>query len=79
VSRAARHLGNRAAVLIAHAATATISRHDLIESSYPLMAAMRVNMLFAALFVLINVFSAGYRLRTVRLGAKPTRPQNASG
>jgi hypothetical protein len=62
VSRSARHLGNRAAVSIAHAAVASISQHDLIDSSYPFMVAMQVNILFAALFVLINVFSAGYRL-----------------
>jgi hypothetical protein len=62
VSSSARNLGNRAAVSIAHAAVASISQHDLIDSSYPFMVAMQVNILFAALFVLINVFSVGCRL-----------------
>jgi hypothetical protein len=62
VARSARHFDNRGAVSIAHAAVAAISQRDLIDSSYPFVVAMQVNLLFAALFVLINVFSAGYPL-----------------
>jgi hypothetical protein len=62
VKKSARHLRNRGAVSIVHAAVAAISQHDLIDSGYPFMVGMQVNLLFAALFVLINVFSAGYRL-----------------
>jgi hypothetical protein len=62
VARSALLLDNRGAVSIVHVAVAGISQHDLIDSSYPFMVAMQVNILFAALFVLINVFSAGYRL-----------------
>jgi hypothetical protein len=62
VVRSAWFLNNRGAVSIVHAAVAAISQHDAIGSSYPFMVAMQVNLLFAALFVLINVFSAGYPL-----------------
>ena len=62
VAASAGVLNNRGAVSIVHAAVAAISQHDVIDSSYPFMVAMQVNLLFAALFVLINVFSAGYRL-----------------
>ncbi len=62
VAGSSQFLNNRGAVSIVHAAAAAISQHDVIDSSYPFMVAMQVNMLFAALFVLINVFSAGYRL-----------------
>jgi hypothetical protein len=62
VAKSAWHLEHRGAVSIVQAAVAAISRHDLIDSGYPFMVAMQVNILFAALFVLINVFSAGYRL-----------------
>jgi hypothetical protein len=62
VARSAWHLRSRGAVSIVHSAVAAISQHDMIDSSYPFMVAMQVNILFAALFVLINVFSAGYRL-----------------
>jgi hypothetical protein len=62
VAQSAWHLNNRGAVSIVHVAAAAISQQDLIGSSYPFMVAMQVNILFAALFVLINVFSAGYRL-----------------
>jgi hypothetical protein len=62
VARAAWFLGSRGAVSIAHAAVASISQRGVIDSSYPFLVAMQVNLLFAALFVLINVFAAGYRL-----------------
>ena len=62
VAKSAWHLENRGAVSIVHAAVAGIAQQDTVDSSYPFMVAMQVNMLFAALFVLINVFSAGYRL-----------------
>lgn len=62
VARSVWHLHNRGAVSIVHAAAAEIAMQETVESSYPFMVAMQVNMLFAALFVLINVFSAGYRL-----------------
>ena len=62
VAKSSWHLDNRGAVSIVHVAAAAISQNDLVESSYPFVVAMQVNILFAALFVLINVFSAGYRL-----------------
>ena len=62
VAKSAWHLNNRGAVSIVHVAAAAICQHDLIESSYPFVVAMQVNILFAALFVLINVFAAGHRL-----------------
>jgi hypothetical protein len=62
VAKGAWFLGSRGAVSIAHAAVASISQRDVVDSSYPFLVAMQVNLLFAALFVLINVFSAGYQL-----------------
>jgi hypothetical protein len=60
VARSALYLDNRGAVSIVHVAVAAISQQPVIDSSYAFMVAMQVNILFAALFVLINVFSAGY-------------------
>ena len=62
VAKSAWHLDNRGAVSIVHAAVAAIAHQETVDSGYPFMVAIQVNMLFAALFVLINVFSAGYRL-----------------
>jgi hypothetical protein len=60
--RAEWFLGKRGAVSITHAAVAAISRQGVIESTYPFMVGMQVNLLFAALFAFINVFSATHRL-----------------
>ena len=69
VAKAPRLL--RGSVSVVHAAVASLSQRDSIESSYPFMVMMQVNLLFAALFVLVNVFSAGYR-RSLILAAALT-------
>ena len=62
VARGNWFFNNRGAVSIVQAAAAVIGRQGIAESTYPFMVAMQVNLLFAALFVFINVFSAGHRL-----------------
>jgi len=57
VTRGAWFIGSRGAVSIVHAAVADISHQGVIDSSYAFTVALQVNLLLAALFVLINVFS----------------------
>jgi hypothetical protein len=62
VARGAWFVEHRGAISIADAAVADVSRQGVVDSSYAFMVALQVNLLFAALFVLLNVFSVGYRL-----------------
>lgn len=47
----------RGAVSMIHAAVAVVSRGDIVDCTYPYMVGMQLNMLFAALFVFVNVLS----------------------
>ncbi|KYH02354.1 hypothetical protein SE91_31355 [Bradyrhizobium sp. DOA1] len=47
----------RAAVSMMHAAFAVVSRGGVVDCAYPYMVGMQLNMLFAALFVFVNVIA----------------------
>jgi len=69
VERGGWFLGNRGVISVAHAAVADLSGRGAIDSTYAFLAALQVNFFFAALFILINVFSADYRLASFVGGA----------
>ncbi|MDI1266122.1 MAG: hypothetical protein PS018_22995 [bacterium] len=62
VAKSAWYFDNRGAVSVVHAAIAGVTGQSIVDSFHPFLSALQANMLFAALFILVNVFAVGYRL-----------------
>lgn len=62
LTKSAWYFDNRGAVSVVHAAIAGVTGQSIVDSFHPFLSVLQANMLFAALFILVNVFALGYRL-----------------